>query len=137
MSVHTLASHRVAVLLDVVLARHLQLLQPLALARARVLHRPDPVAGLERAGAHRLRPALPEEARHGRLVGEVVAADVAEVGELQRHLNKGVGRGSALFDQTLAELVMDHDVQVNVVQKLFGYSVAVPNDGLNLEKFGL
>jgi len=121
----------------VVLARHLQLLQPLALARARVLHRPDPVAGLERAGAHRLRPSLPKEARHGRLVGEVVAADVAEVGELQRHLNKGVGRGSALFDQTLAELVMDHDVQVNVVQKLFGYSVAVPNDGFNLEKFGL
>ena len=119
------------------LARQPQQLHPPLIARFGVRQAADPVAGLEGAGAHRLRPALAEEARHGRLVRQVVAADVAEVGELQRHLNKGVGRGSALFDQTLAELVMDHDVQVNVVQKLFGYSVAVSNDGLNLEKFGL
>jgi len=97
------------------LARQPQQLHSPLIARFGVRQAADPVAGLEGAGAHRLRPALAEEARHGRLVRQVVAAHVAEVGELQRHLNVGVRRqGTLLGNELLA--VVGEGLKVGIIK---------------------
>lgn len=94
-----------------------------------VEHGAHPGGALERAGAHGLGAALAEQARHGRLVREAEAAGVAEVGQLQRHLDVGVGRHAAGLHEALPVVREHEDAQVDVAQQRLRHGVRALHGG--------
>ncbi len=130
MPVDALSGHGVLVEPDVPGARRLQQPDQLLLGRPLLHHGARPRGGLDGARPHRLRPALPEQPRHGGLVGEAEPAGVSPVGELQRHLDHGVRAEAPRLDGALAEVLERHDPEVEVVDLGAGGGQASRKGGL-------
>lgn len=95
----------------------------------RVLHGRDPGGTLDGAGAHGLRAALAEQARHGGLVGEAEAARAAVIRQLQDQLDERVRRHAALLHEPFAILVVHEYLEVDVVEQFLRDAVRAV-DGL-------
>lgn len=125
MPVDAFAAHRVLIAELMASARvqkHAHTLGRRALRIAR-LHGSHPRRRFDGARSHGFGASLAIESRHRCLVGEREFAGIAEVGELQGHLDEGVGGDAALFHEALAELVVHEDAQIDVLDERLGGGV--------------
>ncbi|TNN52184.1 hypothetical protein EYF80_037614 [Liparis tanakae] len=123
-----------------------QLEETPALVVCLATQRSDEGAALVGAGPHRLRPALPEETSHRRLVGQTETPAVLgeeeeeikntredhNVRQLQADLDERVGADAQLLDASLSELPERKHVAVHVIRQRLGDGEGDARLSLNL-----